>query len=80
MERLTASLCPMCANCPEVTIDGDEVRIGEAGNLAILKREEWNVLVDLVQTGQLTECMPRRPRQRLVCSGSFREIPVSVPG
>jgi hypothetical protein len=30
-----------------------EVRIGEAGNLAVLKKEEWNVLVDLIQSGQL---------------------------
>jgi len=31
------SLCPMCTNCPEVEVVGDEVRIGEAGNLAVLK-------------------------------------------
>jgi len=29
------------------------VRIGEAGNLAVLKKDEWNILVDLIQTGQL---------------------------
>jgi hypothetical protein len=39
--------------CPEVEIVSDEVRIGEAGNLAVLKKEEWNVLVDLIRTGQL---------------------------
>jgi hypothetical protein len=32
----------------------DEVRIGEAGNLATLKKEEWNVLVHLIQSGQLS--------------------------
>jgi hypothetical protein len=32
----------------------DQVRIGEAGNLVILKREEWNALVDLVRSGRLT--------------------------
>jgi hypothetical protein len=32
----------------------DEVRIGEAGNLAVLKKAEWNVLVDLIRSGQLT--------------------------
>jgi hypothetical protein len=31
------------------------VRIGEAGNLAVLKKDEWNVLVDLIQSGQLTK-------------------------
>jgi hypothetical protein len=31
------------------------VRIGEAGNLAVLKKDEWNVLVELIQAGQLTK-------------------------
>jgi hypothetical protein len=39
--------------CPEVDITEHEVRIGEAGNLAVLKKAEWNVLVDLIQSGQL---------------------------
>jgi hypothetical protein len=34
---------------------GDEVRTGEAGNLAVLKKDEWNLLVDLIQSGQLTK-------------------------
>jgi len=28
-----------------VEIAGDEVRIGETGNLTVLKKEEWNLLV-----------------------------------
>jgi hypothetical protein len=48
------SLCPSCTHCPEVEVIGDEVRIGEAGNLAVLKKDEWNVLVDLIQSGQLS--------------------------
>ncbi len=55
MENLKMSLCPACSACPEVAIAGDEVRIGEAGNLAVLKKDEWNVLVDLIQSGQLTK-------------------------
>jgi len=55
MERLKMSLCPACDACPEVEIAGDEIRIGETGNLAILKKDEWNVLVDLIQSGQLTK-------------------------
>jgi hypothetical protein len=55
MESLTVSLCPACSACPEVEIKGDEVRIGEAGNLAVLKKDEWNVLVDLIQSGALTK-------------------------
>ena len=53
MKDLKVSLCPACTACPEVEIVGDEVRIGEAGNLAVLKKGEWNVLVDLIQAGQL---------------------------
>ena len=49
------SLCPMCDQCPEVEIADDEVRIGEAGNLAVLKKNEWNVLVELIQSGALSK-------------------------
>ena len=55
MESLKVSLCPACSACPEVEIQGDEVRIGEAGNLAVLKKDEWNVLVVLIQSGRLTK-------------------------
>jgi len=53
MEILKVSLCPACTACPEVEIGRDEVRIGEPGNLVTLKREEWNVLVELIQSGEL---------------------------
>ena len=53
MDRITVSLCPNCIHCPEVVIEGGEVRIGEDANIAVLKVEEWNVLVDLIQSGQL---------------------------
>jgi len=54
MDRITVSLCPNCIHCPEVVIEeGGEVRIGEDANIAVLKAEEWNVLVDLIQSGQL---------------------------
>ena len=55
METLRVSLCPACTECPEVEIRGEEVRIGEAGNLTVLKKEEWNVLVELIRSGRLTE-------------------------
>ena len=51
MERI--SLCPQCIACPEVVIDGDTVRIGEDDNVVLLKKEEWNVLVDSIHTGRL---------------------------
>ena len=53
MERIAISLCPNCVHCPEVVIEDDEVRIGEDANTAVLKKEEWNVLVDLIRSGQL---------------------------
>jgi len=51
MER--HSLCPMCTSCPEVVIDGDTIRIGEDTNVAVLKKDEWNVLVDLIKSDKL---------------------------
>jgi hypothetical protein len=54
MEKLAVSLCPMCDQCPEVVIEGDEIRIGENTNTVVLKKEEWNVLVGLIEAGQLT--------------------------
>ena len=55
MEEVKMSLCPACSNCPEVEIvsEAGEVRIGEAGNVAVLKKEAWNTLVDLIQSGRL---------------------------
>jgi len=47
------SLCPACSACPEVAIDGDIVRIGEEGNVVSLKRDEWNVLVDVIKSGKV---------------------------
>jgi len=54
MEPTKVSLCPACGACPEVEVLEGEVRIGEAGNLTVLKTEEWNVLVELIRSGQLT--------------------------
>jgi hypothetical protein len=52
MEKTIISLCPACAACPEVIIEGDTVRIGEDQNTVVLKKEEWNVLVEAIQSGQ----------------------------
>jgi hypothetical protein len=49
------SLCPMCDHCPEVALVGDEVQIGEAGNLVVLKKAEWNVLVEAIKSGRLSK-------------------------
>lgn len=53
MERIAVSLCPNCIHCPEVVIEGEIVRIGEDENIVALKKSEWNVLVDAIQSGQL---------------------------
>ena len=53
MEKVVMSLCTECEHCPEVVIDGDTISIGEAPNLTVLKKGEWNVLVDLIQSGQI---------------------------
>ena len=56
MDNRKVLLCPAgCGLCPEVEFAGDQVRIGEAGNLAVLTKDEWNVLVDLIQSGQLAK-------------------------
>ena len=53
MERTVVSLCPACTACPEVVIEGDTIRIGEDGNILTLRKAEWNVLVEVIQSGQL---------------------------
>lgn len=56
MESHKVLLCPAgCGACPEVEFAGEKVRVGEAGNLAVLTKDEWNVLVELVQSGVLTK-------------------------
>ncbi len=56
MDNRKVLLCPLgCGACPEVEFAGNQVRIGETGNLAVLTNDEWNVLVDLIQAGQLSK-------------------------
>ena len=53
MEPITFSLCPDCDYCPEVAIDAENVKIGEADNMVRLSHAEWNQLVALVHAGKL---------------------------
>lgn len=46
-------LCNDCQHCPAVEMGEDAVRIGEEGNLAVLTRAEWNLLVEKVKSGEL---------------------------
>jgi hypothetical protein len=51
MERV--SLCPACTACPEIVMEGDTIRIGEDKNVVVLKKAEWNVLVDVIKSGRV---------------------------
>ena len=56
LENRKVLLCPAgCGECPEVEFTGDQVRIGEVGNLAVLKKDEWNILVDMIKSGHLSK-------------------------
>ena len=59
MKPITASLCPECDACPEVIIEADSVRIGEADNIVRLSHDEWNQLVTLIRSGRLPAIEPR---------------------
>lgn len=53
IKKLT--LCPACGGCPEVAVYDNEVHIGEKGNLARLKKQEWNEIIRKVKNGELKE-------------------------
>jgi hypothetical protein len=53
VEPITFSLCAECEHCPEVTIDAEIVKIGEAENMVRLSYAEWNQLVALIRNGKL---------------------------
>ncbi len=55
MALVRFSLCHEGAECPEVVVDEREVRIGEAGNIAVLTKDEWNTLVKLIRSNQLRD-------------------------
>ena len=50
---MKVTLCTECEHCPEVELTPTDVKIGEEGNLATLTHKEWNLLVDLIQSGEL---------------------------
>ena len=49
----TVTLCPECGACPEIVFLDNEVRIGEEGNLVKLKLDEWNTIVEEIQSGKI---------------------------
>lgn len=54
MEPIKFTLCPNCTLCPEIEITDQDVRIGEDDNIVRLSHAEWNELVRLIQSGELT--------------------------
>lgn len=46
-------LCCGGEGCAKVVLAADGVEIGEAGNLAKLTADEWNLLVDRIKSGEL---------------------------
>lgn len=55
MENKKVLLCRDCPACPAVEFDDDMVRIGEGYNTAILTKQQWNILVEKVKSGELGE-------------------------
>jgi hypothetical protein len=42
-------VCPECDTCPEVTLEGDTIRIGQT----VVPKATWNGLVDAIKAGRL---------------------------
>ena len=55
MGRKKFTLCPACTGCPEIEITDQGVTIGEDGNAVRLSLAEWNELVRLVRSRELSE-------------------------
>ena len=55
MEPKKFSLCPLCAECPEVVTTDEALAIGEDANTVRLSHAEWNELVRLIKQGELHE-------------------------
>src|SRR5262249_5780432 len=55
MEPKKFTLCPACTACPEVEITDQGVTIGERENTVRLSHTEWNQLVRLIKSGELSE-------------------------
>jgi hypothetical protein len=55
MELIKFTLCPLCTECPEVEINDEGLRIGEAAHTVRLSHAEWDELVALIKRGDLHE-------------------------
>ncbi len=50
---MKVTLCGERGCCPAVEILEDHVKIGEEGNLCVLKKEEWAALRSKILSGEL---------------------------
>lgn len=56
MKEFKVKLCGQQGSCcPDVEFDGASVRIGEASNVVRLTKQEWNLLVEKIRSGELSE-------------------------
>lgn len=51
----TKKVIELCSKgcCPVVELDEDAVKIGEEGNLCVLRKEEWAALKAKILSGEL---------------------------
>ena len=53
MKTKTFYLCGEKGCCPVVKVGKNEVRIGEEGNLCVLKKSEWDTLISKIKSGEI---------------------------
>ena len=49
------NLCGEKGHCPAVKIEKERVSMGEDSNVCVLKRDEWNSLIEKIKTGELKD-------------------------
>ncbi|MBW2983549.1 hypothetical protein KY361_00360 [Candidatus Woesearchaeota archaeon] len=50
---MKVSLCGGDKCCPAVEVGRDSVKIGERGNMCVLKKKEWDTLKEKVIKGEI---------------------------
>ena len=49
----TYTLCSKDSCCPVVEVNESDVKIGEEGNMVTLKKDDWNMLVEKIKSGEI---------------------------
>ncbi len=50
---MKVSLCGEDKCCPAIEVGRDSIKIGERGNMCILKKREWNTLKEKIIKGEI---------------------------